>query len=160
MQPINNQNFKEEKKMAKTKTVATEVAEPVVEKAKRVPPTNSPLPSVQPIGEDEIGAPEIAKLLGVDAREFRNFLRAAKRDMTTQKGTRYSWKKSDKEGIKALAAEFKKWAADKEAAKADRPAKGAKAATVKEETPDTSIEEAIEVEEVSEEISIEDLDLS
>ena len=148
-------------KAKETAAVAAEpVVEPVVEKAKRVPPTNSPLPSVQPIGEDEIGAPEIAKLLGVDAREFRNFLRAAKRDMTTQKGTRYSWKKSDKEGIKALAAEFKKWAADKEAAKADRPAKGAKAATVKEETPDTSIEEDVVVEEVStEEISIDDLDL-
>jgi hypothetical protein len=144
--------------MAKKAEAAAVAAEVVEEKKERFIPTNSPLPSVQPIGEDEIGAPDIAKMLRVDPREFRNFLRASKRDMTTQKGTRYAWKKSDKEGIKAVAAEFKAWAAAKAAAKADKPVRTKKADKPAEETVDTSIdvEDAVEVTE-ADEISIDDL---
>ena len=90
--------------------MAKEVKE--VKEAKKAAPMNSPLPSVQPIGDDEIGAPEIAKMLGVDAREFRSFLRAKKRNMETEKGTRYAWKR-DSEEVEALMEEYKAYKKDK-----------------------------------------------
>lgn len=141
---------KEETKMAKKENAVT--AEPKVKKAA---PTGSTLASVQPIGADEVGAPELAKLLGVDPRDFRAFLRT-KRDMTTAKGTRYAWKKNSPE-MKAIIAEYKAYAKDK-------PVKVAKPKKVKEEVEevDTDLEdevmEEVEVEEV-EEIEIDDMDL-
>lgn len=124
------------------------------EKAKRVAPTNSPLPSVQPIGEDEVGAPEIAKMLGVDPRNFRAFLRAKKRNMDTEKGTRYAWKKGSPE-IEALIAEFKAYAADKpvKEAKAPKEAKAKKAKAVVED-----IDTDLETDEIDE-VSIDDIEL-
>lgn len=119
------------------------------EKAKRVPPTNSPLPSVQPIGEDEIGAPEIAKMLGTDPREFRGFLRSTKRNMETDKGTRYAWKKGSPE-IQALMDAYKAFKAAKpvKEPKAPKEPKAAKVA----EVIDTDLDDA-------DEISVEDIDI-
>lgn len=71
---------------------------PTQEKAKRTVPTNSPLPSVQPLNAGEIGAPDIAKMIGCDPRELRNYLRKTARDMGTDaKGTRYRWTEGDPE---------------------------------------------------------------
>lgn len=140
--------------MTKTAVVA-EATEEVV-KAKRVAPTNSPLPSVQPIGEDEVGAPELAKMLGADAREFRGFLRATKRNMETEKGTRYAWKKGSPE-IEEIMEAFK-------AFKAAKPVKEPKAPTEKK-VKAAKAEVAAEAEEIDtdldevDEISVEDIDI-
>ena len=83
---------------ANEEKVTNETAAPASEKAKRTPPTNSPLPSVQPLNAGEIGAPDIAKMIGCDPRELRNYLRKTARDMGTDaKGTRYRWTEGDPE---------------------------------------------------------------
>jgi hypothetical protein len=76
-------------------TELTEAEAPKAEKKKRTAPTNSPLASIQPIGEDEVGASYIADLCGIDSRELRNFLRKNYRDMENSKAQRYHWKKDD-----------------------------------------------------------------
>ena len=127
-----------------------------VKEAKVQNPTNSPLPSVQPIGEDEIGAPEIAKMLGVDAREFRTFLRSKKRDMENEKGTRYAWKR-DSEEVEELMAEFKAFKKEKPVKEPKTPKKAKKAAKeAEEEMVDTDLEEdeAEEIEEIDLDIEI------
>lgn len=126
-----------------------------VKETKKVAPMNSPLPSVQPIGDDEIGAPEIAKMLGVDAREFRSFLRAKKRNMEVEKGTRYAWKR-DSEEVEALMEEYKAYKKDKPVRKPkEKKEKIAKkkAKEVEEELIDTDLE-ADEVEEIDLDIEL------
>ena len=123
---------------------------------KRQAPTGSTLPSVQPIGEDEIGAPEVAKMLGIEAREFRAFLRT-KRDMDTQKGTRYAWKKGSK-AVEAIMAEYKAYAANKPVKEPKATKNVVKAKAKKEAAEAQVIDTEIEVDEVDE-ISIEDLDI-
>lgn len=126
-----------------------------VKETKKVAPMNSPLPSVQPIGDDEIGAPEIAKMLEVDAREFRSFLRAKKRDMETEKGTRYAWKR-DSEEVEALMEEYKAYKKDKPVRepkeKKEKIAKK-KAKEIEEELIDTDLE-AEEVTEIDLDIEL------
>jgi len=129
-----------------------------VKETKKAAPMNSPLPSVQPIGDDEIGAPEIAKMLGVDAREFRSFLRAKKRDMEVEKGTRYAWKR-DSEEVEALMEEYKAYKKDKPVREPkEKKEKKAKkeAKKVEEELIDTDLEadEADEVEEIDLDIEL------
>lgn len=144
--------------MAK-KMVEVEVDEDeVVETApkKRQAPTGSTLPSVQPIGEDEIGAPEIAKMLGIEGREFRAFLRT-KRDMETQKGTRYAWKKGSK-AVEQIMAEYKAYAANKPVKEPKATKDVVKAKAKKEAAEAQVIDTDLEIDEVDE-ISIEDLDL-
>ena len=126
-----------------------------VKETKKVAPMNSPLPSVQPIGDDEIGAPEIAKMLGVDAPEFRSFLRAKKRDMEIEKGTRYAWKR-DSEEVEALMEEYKAYKKDKPVREPkEKKEKKAKeeAKKVEEELIDTDLE-ADEVEEIDLDIEL------
>lgn len=123
---------------------------------KRQAPTGSTLASVQPIGEDEIGAPEVAKMLGIEAREFRAFLRT-KRDMDTQKGTRYAWKKGSK-AVEAIMAEYKAYAANKPVKEPKATKNVVKAKAKKEAAEAQVIDTEIEVDEVDE-ISIEDLDI-
>lgn len=152
---------KKENTKAKAAEVKEEVAAPVAEKPKRVPPTNSPLPSVQPLEEGEIGAPDIAKKLGVDAREFRNYLRATKRDMESEeKGTRYRWKKDDP-AIKEIVAGFKAWKAAQPERKARKPKVEA---VIAEESADeledveAGVLDDLDVEDVTEEVEVDTLD--
>lgn len=126
-----------------------------VKETKKAALMNSPLPSVQPIGDDEIGAPEIAKMLGVDAREFRSFLRAKKRNMEVEKGTRYAWKR-DSEEVEALMEEYKAYKKDKPVREPkEKKEKKAKkeAKKVEEELIDTDLE-ADEVEEIDLDIEL------
>lgn len=126
-----------------------------VKETKKAAPMNSPLPSVQPIGDDEIGAPEIAKMLGVDAREFRSFLRAKKRNMEVDKGTRYAWKRGSEE-VEALMEEYKAYKKSKPVRepkeKKEKIAKK-KAKEIEEELIDTDLE-AEEVTEIDLDIEL------
>ena len=124
-----------------------------VKETKKVAPTNSPLPSVQPIGDDEIGAPEIAKMLGVDAREFRSFLRAKKRNMELEKGTRYAWKRGSEE-VEAIMEEYKAYKKDKPV----RESKGKKEKIAKKKAKEVE-EELIDTDLEADENEVEEIDL-
>ena len=129
-----------------------------VKEVKEVREVNSPLPSVQPIGDDEIGAPEIAKMLGVDPREFRAFLRSHKRDMEVEKGTRYAWKRGSKE-VKALIAEYTEFAANKPVKETKAPKAKAKKEEVEEEIVTGIDLEDEDEEEEDEDLSLDDLEM-
>jgi len=109
-----------------------EEAAPVPQKAKRTPPTNSPMASVQPIGADEVGAAFIAEKCGVEPRVIRAFLRKNYRNMDESKSERYHWKKNDPALVKIIRhflSEKNGAAAQPAPAPAAKPVQAAKPAT-------------------------------
>lgn len=74
---------------------------------------------------DELTAPQVAKEIGADPKQFRRFLRATGRGIG--QGNRYSFQKSE---LKKPRTEYTKWEKDQEAKRAAREA-------AKDEKPET-----------------------
>ena len=148
-------DVKSEKVKAKAKTAKAKTKEVEGDTEAEYVPKSS-LASIQPIGKDQIGAPEIAEMLGIAPRDFRNWLRTHKRDMTGEaKGTRYAWQR-DSDEVEELIEEFKASLAEKpEKPKKAKKSKKAKEEEIEEEVIDTDLEE----DDDEDDDEIEDIDL-
>lgn len=102
--------------------------------------TNSPLTSVQPLADGEVGAAYVAELCGVDQRVLRAFLRKNYRNMDQDKSTRYKWPKDDPK-IQEIVDAFK---ASKVAAK--EPKKEEKIVEPVATEPEVELVDNVEIE--------------
>ena len=91
-----------------------ELVEKTEEKAKKEKAKKEPK-----IGANQVGAADVAAMLGITARDLRMFLRKNFRDMTKEKGQTYAWEKDSPE----LQAILDAYAAKKNAPKAEKKAK-------------------------------------
>lgn len=76
-------------------------------------------PKESKIGANQVGAADVAAMLGITARDLRMFLRKNFRDMTKEKGQTYVWEK----GSPDLQAVLDAYTAKKNAPKAEKKAK-------------------------------------
>lgn len=76
-------------------------------------------PKEPKIGANQVGAADVAAMLGITARDLRMFLRKNFRDMSKEKGQTYAWDKDSPE----LQAVLDAYAAKKAAPRAPKKAK-------------------------------------